>query len=189
MAKNAQVNPLPSPATSSSSSGELNLYIDRDTSSPSTAVGQPSSSQELLLQGNTQVPQPPPIFSTAHTAVPTSQPPPQPTSIPSWADEVAAAEQSGRSTTETVIPNWAYSGRIRGSRPQSQRLVYPPPVMPTPHTERPLVPSPWYGPTIPPLQAQQPFRNHLFTIDHYRRTITLVQAPHLEDAHERLLTR
>ena len=111
----APVNPLPSPVTSSSSSGELQLYIDSDASSPSTAVGPPSSFQELLLQGNTQVPQPPPLFSTAHTAVPTSQPPPQPTHIPSWADEVATAEQSGRSTPETVIPNWTYSGSIRES--------------------------------------------------------------------------
>ena len=151
------MNPLPSPATSSSSSGELHLYIDSDTSSASIAVGPPSSSQELLLQGNTQVPQPPPLFSAAHTAVPTSQPPPQPTRIPSWADEVATAEQSGRSTTETVIPNRAHSGRIRGSRPRLQPLVYPPPLMPTIHTQRPPAPSPQYCPAIPILRTQQLF--------------------------------
>ena len=66
-------------------------------------------------------------------------------------------EQSGQSTPETVVPNWAYSGRIRRSRPRSQPLVYPPPVMPTPHTQRPPLPSPRYGPTIPPLRPQQPF--------------------------------
>ena len=89
----AQSSPQPSPATSSSSWGELHLYIDRVTSSPSVPTGQQSSSQELLLQGTSQVPQLPPLFSTAHTAVSTSQPPIQPTNIPSWADEVATAEQ------------------------------------------------------------------------------------------------
>ena len=78
--------------------------------------------------------QPPPLFSTAYTAVSTTQQPPPPTSIPSWADEVATAEQSGRSTQETVIPNWAYSGRVLGPRPQLQPLVYPAPVLPTPYT-------------------------------------------------------
>ena len=33
------------------------------------------------------------------------------------------------------------------------------------------------------------FRSHLLTIDQHRRTTTLVQIPHLEDSHERLLTR
>ena len=72
----ARVNPLPSPATYSSSSGELHLYIDSDTSLPSVPVGLQSSSQELLLQRTSQVPQPPPLFSTTHTGVSTSQPPP-----------------------------------------------------------------------------------------------------------------
>ena len=54
----ASVNPLPSPATSSWSSGELHLYINSDTSSPSIATGPTSSSQELLLQGSIQVTQP-----------------------------------------------------------------------------------------------------------------------------------
>ena len=129
MANYARLNPLPSPATSSSSSGELHLYIDSETSSPSVPAGPQSWSQELL-QGTSQVPQPPPLLSTAHKAVSASQPPTQPTSFPSWADEVATAEQSGHSTPETVVPNWAYSGRIRGARPRSQPLVYPPPVMP-----------------------------------------------------------
>ena len=151
----ARLNPLPSPATSSSSSGDLNLYIVSGTSSPSVPTGLQSSSEELLFHG--QVPQPPQLFSTAHTAVFTTQPPIQPTSIPSWADEVATVEQSGHSTPETVVPNWAYSGRIRGARPQSQPLVYPPPVMPTPHTQRPPVPSPRYGPALPPLRPQQSF--------------------------------
>ena len=102
------------------------------------------------------MPPQPPLFSTTHTAV-SSKPPPQPTSILSWADEVATAEQSGRSTPETVVPNWADSGRIRGPRLQSQPLVYPPPVMPTPHTQRPPVPAPWYGPTLTPLRPQPSF--------------------------------
>ena len=101
----ARANPLPSPATSSSSSGELHLYIDSDASSPSVPAGPQSSSQELLLQGTSQVPQPPPLFSTAHITVSTSQPPTQPTSIPSRVDEVATVEQSGHSTLETVVPN------------------------------------------------------------------------------------
>ena len=89
----------------------------------------------------------------SHT-VSSSQQPPKSTHIPSWADKV---ELSGHSTPETVISNWANSGRIRGSRPRSQPLVYPPPVMPTPHPQRALVSSPRYGPTIPPLRPQQPF--------------------------------
>ena len=36
-------------------------------------------------------------------------------------------------------------------------MIYPPPLMPTPHTQRPPVPSPRYGPAIPPLRAQPPF--------------------------------
>ena len=77
----ARVSSLPSLATSSSSSGELHLYKDSETGSPSIVVGSPSSAQELLLQGNTQVPQPLPLFSTAHTAVSKSQPPNQPTGV------------------------------------------------------------------------------------------------------------
>ena len=146
----ARVNPLASPATSFSSSGKLHLYIDSDTSSPSVPTGLQSSSQELLLQGTSQLPQPPPLFSTA-------QPPIQPTNIPSWADEVATAEQSGQSTPETVVLNWAYSGRIRRAQPRSQPLVYPSPVMPTPHTQHTPVPSPRYGPALPPLRPQQSF--------------------------------
>ena len=76
-----------------------------DVSSPSVPIGLQSTSQELLLQGTSQVQQAPPLFSTAHTAVSTSQPPIQPTCIPSWDDEVATAEQSGHFTPETVIPN------------------------------------------------------------------------------------
>ena len=152
-----RVNPLPSFPTSSSSAGELHLYIDSDTSSPSIAIGQAISSQNLgLLQTSYS----PSLNSTVHT-VSVSQLPPQQTSIPSWADEV---DQSGHSTPETVVPNWPYSDRIRGPRPRSQPLVYPPPVMPTPHThththkhthtQRPPVPSPQYGPTTPPLRPQ-----------------------------------
>ena len=108
-AKYARVNPLHSPATSSSSSGELQLYIDSENGSPSPPTGPLSSSQEP--QAINQVPQPPPHSST-HTAV-AAQQQPQPTDIPSWVDKVATAEQSGHSTTETIVPNWAYSGRIR----------------------------------------------------------------------------
>ena len=109
----ARVNPMPSSATSSSSSDELHLYFDSDTSSPSVPVGPQNSSQGLLLQRDNQVQQPPRLFSIAHTAVSTPQTPPQPTSCPFWADEVAIAQQSGHSTPETVIPNWTYLGRIR----------------------------------------------------------------------------
>ena len=145
----ARVNPLPSPATSSSSSSELHLYIDSDTSSPSVPIGQTSSSLELFLQGH----QP----STQAPAAPTTQTPQPPfpkKHVPSLADEV---EQSGHSTPETVVPDWAYSGRIRGSQPRLQPLVYPPPVLPTPHTQYQLVSSRRCGPTIPPIRPQQPF--------------------------------
>ena len=143
----ARVNALPSPATSSSS-GALQLYIDSDTSPPTVPAGKHSSSQE---------PQPPSLISTAHTTVPSTQPPIPTTHIPILGDEVATAEQSGHSTPDTVIPNWAYSGWISGPRPRSQPLVYPPPVMRTPHTQRPPVPSPRYVPALPPLRPQPSF--------------------------------
>ena len=146
----APVNTLPSTATSSSSSGELHLYIDSDTSSPSVQLGQTSSSQELLLQEH----QPSTQTSTVTTPYTMTIPPISQSHVPSWAEEV---EQSGHSSPETVVPNWAFSGRIRGSQPRSQPLVYPPPVMPTTHQQRPTVPSPRYGPTIPPLRPQQSF--------------------------------
>ena len=179
----ARVNTPPSPATSSSSSGELHLYIDSDTSSPSAPTGLQSSSQELLFQGTSQVPQPPPLFSTAHTAVSTSQPSIKPTNIPSWADEVATVEQSGHSTPETVVPNWAYSVRILGARPRSQPLVYPPPVMPTPHTQRPPVPSPRYDPALPPLRPQQSFPQPPPTTKPCQKTTNGLLIPQLGGAH------
>ena len=184
MVNYARVNPLPSPAASPSSSGELHMYVDSDTSSPIVPVAPQSLSQELLLQGTSQVPQPTSLFSTAHTAVSVSQPPTQPTTIPYWADEVATAEQFGRSTPETVVPKWAYSDRIRGARPRSQPLVYPPPVMPTKHTLRPPVPSPRYGPTIPPLRPQQLFPQPHSNINSRRQTTTRVLTSHLGGVHE-----
>ena len=100
----ARVNPLPSPAMSSSS-GELHLYIDSDGSSPSINLEPTSSSQELLTQGH----QPPTQASTAITTHTVTVPQSSQLHLPSWADEV---EQSGNSTPETVVPNWAASGRI-----------------------------------------------------------------------------
>ena len=91
----ARVNPLPSPATFSSSSGELHLYIDTDTIPSTVPTGPHSSSHEL---------QPPSLISTAHTAVSTTQPPIPTTHIRSWADELATAEQSGHYTQEAVVP-------------------------------------------------------------------------------------
>ena len=181
----ARLNPLPSPANSSSSSGEIHLYSQKDTSSPLVPVGPPSSSQEVLFQEDNQVPQPPLIFeTTTQTAIPISQPPPQPTSIHSWADEVATAEQSGRSTAEIVVPNWAYSGRICGSRPRSQPLVYPPPLMPASVTLRPHVPFPRYGPTISPLRPEPFFPQPPPTIDQRRRIIIRALTFHPEDFHK-----
>ena len=130
------------------------------------------------------MPQPPQLLSTLHTAVSAAQAPPQPTSISSWAEQVATADQSGRSTPETVVPNWAYSGRIHGSRPRSQPLVYPQPVMPTPHIKRPLVPSPRFGSTIVLLRPQQPFPQPPPTIDPSRQTTTRVLTPYLGGVHE-----
>ena len=56
--------------------------------------------------------------------------------------------------------------------------------MPTPLTQRPPVPSPRYGPTIPPLRPQPPFPqpppyNQPTSTDNYR-----VLTPHLEDVHK-----
>ena len=111
LAAPARVNPLPSPATSSSSSGELHLYIGSDTRSHTATMGPPSSSKEFLLQGQQPVSQPPHSFTLAPQSVPL--PPTQPPHSSSWADEVEL-EQSGHSTPETVVPNWAYFGRISG---------------------------------------------------------------------------
>ena len=66
-------------------------------------------------------------------------------------------EQSGNSTPETFVPNWAASGRILGPQPRSQPLVYTPPVFPTPPQQRQPASSPRYGPTIPPLMPHQSF--------------------------------
>ena len=63
----AQVPPLPSPATPSSSSGELHLYIESDTSTPSIPVRPLSSSHELVLQGDQPMPQLPPILRQSRT--------------------------------------------------------------------------------------------------------------------------
>ena len=134
----ARVNPLPSPATSSS------IFFNTESS---------SSTPTRLPQSDT----PPPIFKPISTATSAALTHSQPSTTPSWADEVAKAEKSSRSTPETVVPNWAYSGRICGSRPQSQPLVYPPPFMPTPHTQRPPISSSRYGPAIPPLRPQPSF--------------------------------
>ena len=66
----------------------------------------PSSPQQFLLLGDQPLPQPPHLFYLA-TQMPPSvqQPPTQPPCSAPWADEVAAAEQSGHSTPETVVPN------------------------------------------------------------------------------------
>ena len=85
------------------------------------------------------------------------QPPAQPPHCYSRADEVAAAEQSGHSTPETVVPTWAYSGRIRGPRTRSQSLVYLPLVLPSPLTQPPNIPSPRYGPLSSSLRPQLSF--------------------------------
>ena len=100
----ARVDPLPSPATSSSS-GELHLYIDSDGSSPSINLEPTSSSTELLIHSH----QPPTQASTAITPHTVTVPHSSQLHLPSWADEV---EQSDNSTPETVVPNWAASGRI-----------------------------------------------------------------------------
>ena len=82
-----------------------------------------------------------------------------------------------------LSPIWGCSGRLRGSRPRSQALVYPPPVMPTPHTQHTPVPSPRYGPALPPLRPQQPFHQPTPTTDPRQPTTTRVLIPHLGGAH------
>ena len=151
------VNPLPSPTTSSSSSGELPLFIENDPSSPSVPIGPLSLSQQLLLQGSQllpPVPQSQQLLSLAQQ-LPflVQQPPTQFTQSSSWADEVAA-EQSDRSTPEKLVPNLAYSGPVRGPRTRSQPLTCPSPVMPTPLYFSTTTPSHRYGPTTPPLRPQ-----------------------------------
>ena len=86
-------------------------------------VPNPPHSFTLAPQPPQPVPQSPPFFQPATqptTSVP--QPTPQPTRSSSWADKVAT-EQSGWSILETVVPNWAYSGRLLDPRPLSQSLV------------------------------------------------------------------
>ena len=81
----ARVNPLPSPATSSSSSGEVQLYIGGDPSSHTAPTAQLSSSLELLIEGQKPVPQPPQSFTMAPQPPPlVLQPPKQPPHSSSW---------------------------------------------------------------------------------------------------------
>ena len=83
-------------------------------------IGPLSSSADLLLQWQQPVSLPPQLQKSIQRVSPLqrwiTQPPPQPAHSSSWADEVAA-EQSSRSTPETVVSNWAYSGRSRGPHP------------------------------------------------------------------------
>ena len=89
--------------------------------SPSFNPGPTSSSQELLLQGNQSPVQISSIAPTNTVTVPYSSQ----SHLPSRADQV---EQPGDSTPDTVVLNWAASGRFRGPQQRSQPLVYPPPV-------------------------------------------------------------
>ena len=104
-----RVNPLPSPATPSSSSSELHLYFESDTSSASVLVGSRARLKSFFFQGDQPAPQPANIIQpTSYFPSSVPQPPTQPPQSSSWADEVANAEQSGQSLLETVVPNWAY---------------------------------------------------------------------------------
>ena len=164
----ARVNPLPSPATSSSSSCELRLYIDSDGNSPSLNPGPTGSSQELLLQGN----QPPVQISSIAPSNTVTVPHSSQSHLPSWADEV---EQSGDSTPDTVVPNWAASGRILGPQPRSQPLVYPPPVFLTPRYLHQGT-----GPSFPLSCHNRRLYNHR-TIDPPPRTIIHARTHHRGD--------
>ena len=55
--------------------------------------------------------------------------------------------------------------------------------MPTPHTQRPPVPSPRYGPALPPLRPQQSFPQPPPTTDPRELTTTLARNPHLRGVH------
>ena len=148
---------LPSPATCSSSSGEFHLHIGSYKKSPTTPTATLSSSQEFLLHGRQPVPQPTPPFTLAQQQ-PQSVPHPQtePPHSLSWADEVAA-EQSGHSKPETVVPNGAYPDRIRAPPSFTNTQQYPP-LMPTPVSQPTSIHQPRYGvPRIPPPQPQPPF--------------------------------
>ena len=135
----SRVNPLPSPATSSSSSGgELPLFIWSDSNSPAAIPpGTINSSQELLIKGQ--------------------QPPQQ----PSWADEVAA-EQSECSTPETVVQNCSYSGRVRGPKIRAPETMSVTTRMRTPRYESPTVPPrrPLQQVPQPPLYERPTCRDH-----------------------------
>ena len=108
-----RVNHLPSPATSSSFSGELPLFIGSNSDSLTVVAGSLSLSLELLLPGQ----QPPPLR-------------PQQSSF--WAVEVVT-EQTNRWTPETmVVPNCTKSGRVWGISSRSQPLAYSSTQMPKP---------------------------------------------------------
>ena len=62
----SKMNPLPSPSTSSNSSGELTFFIGSDISSPTATVG-PISSSQSVRPTSSSAPQPPP--QPQHTAV------------------------------------------------------------------------------------------------------------------------
>ena len=76
-ATHARVIPLPSIATISSSSGELHLYIDSDTSPP-TQMGPTSSSHELLISSQTVPQSQQLLFPASRLPFSVTQPPPQP---------------------------------------------------------------------------------------------------------------
>ena len=86
-----------------------------------------------------------------------------------------------------VVPNWAYSGRIRGSHPRSQPLIYPPTVMHIPVSQPMSIHQSRYGvPTVPPTRL---FLDLLLMISQHRPTTTHEQIAHHGDATELWQTR
>ena len=125
------------------------MFIGSSINSQTLKSGTHRSSHELLLQ----------------VQLPSTQPPQQLTQQQlqfskyrsSWADEIAA-EWSNCSTLETVVPNWAYTGRVSGRRPRSQPLVYPPQHMPT-QASQPSTTECQYWDTEPPQCLLQGYNN------------------------------
>ena len=99
-----------------------------------------------------------------------------------WKDQSGKIRPPHTKDGRPPLANWAYSGRIRGPRPRSQPLVYPPPVLPAPHTQRPPLSSPRYGPAIPTLRPKPSFPQPPI----YDRPKTTIYAPtlHPGDVHE-----
>ena len=153
--------------------------------SSSVPVGPPSSSQELLLQGDQPVPEPPPKFATTtNTLTSASQLPPQPMTISSRTDvrlplrnnQVVERLKRSCQTGHTLAE---FADLDHGLKHWCTHHQYCPHPF---HNNR--VPSPRYGPTIPPLRPQTSSPQPPPMIDRHRRKTIRAPTLHLGDALE-----